>query len=201
MKKVLNIAKTLVLALLATFLVVSVAAAFTVWRDSNFRTLESADAIVVLGAAQYAGKPSPVLKNRLDTAAEVFAEGYAPVILTVGSNLPGDTTTEAEAGRAYLLEKHNLEPERVVAITEGEDTLTSIQAIDTFAQRKSWKTLILISDSMHSARVKTMAESFGYVTFTSSAQSGPGSSFDAGYFAKESLGIVYFWISRLSGTQ
>lgn len=195
-----GVVKTLVLATLATGLVLSVAAGFTVWRDSSMRSLEKADAIVVLGAAQYAGKPSPVLKNRLDTAAQVQNSGFADVIVTVGSNLPGDTTTEAEAGREYLIRKHGTNPEQVIAVAEGTDTLTSVKAIHTVAQEKSWKTLIFVSDSMHSARVKTIAESFGYETFTTSAETGPGSSFDVAYFAKESIGVMYFWVSRLGGS-
>lgn len=199
MKRFFSIAKTLTLATLATALVLSVAAGFTVWRESGTRNLEQADAIVVLGAAQYAGKPSPVLKNRLDTAAQVHARGYANIIVTVGSNLPGDTTTEAEAGREYLMRKYATNPENVIAIAEGEDTYTSIQAVHKVAQEKSWSTLIFVSDSLHSARIKTIAESFGYETFTTSAEAGPGSSFDIAYFAKESAGVVYFWVSRLGG--
>ena len=200
MKRFLAIAKTLILATLATTFVLSVAAGFTVWRESTMRNLEQADAIVVLGAAQYAGKPSPVLKNRLDTAAQVQQSGYADVIVTVGSNLPGDTTTEAEAGREYLMRKYASNSANVIAIAEGEDTYTSIRAVHKVAQEKSWSTLIFVSDSLHSARIKTIAESFGYETFTTSAVSGPGSSFDISYFAKESAGVVYFWVSRLRGS-
>lgn len=200
MKRLLNWVKTLILASLATGLVLSLAAAFTVLRDSNVRTLEKADAIVVLGAAQYAGIPSPVLKNRLDTAAKVQKAGFSEVLVTVGSNLPGDETTEAVAGREYLIDKYNLDPIQVIAIAEGDDTLSSLKAVRTLAEENSWDTLIFVSDSLHSARVKTMAESFGYLSYTTSATSGPGSSFDVTYFAKETVGIVYFWVSRLSGT-
>lgn len=199
MKRVFDLVKTLTLASLATGLVLCVASGFLVLRDSNVRSLEKADAIVVLGAAQYAGTPSPVLKNRLDTAARVQKAGFSEVLVTVGSNLPGDETTEAVAGRQYLIEKHNLDPMQVIAISEGEDTLSSLKAVHTLAQENSWDRLIFVSDSLHSARVKTMAESLGYLSYTTSATSGPGSSFDVTYFAKETVGIVYFWVSRLSG--
>jgi uncharacterized SAM-binding protein YcdF (DUF218 family) len=199
-KRLLNWVKTLLLASLATGLVLSLAAAFTVLRDSNVRTLEKADAIVVLGAAQYAGTPSPVLKNRLDTAAKVQKEGFSGVLVTVGSKLPGDETTEAVAGREYLIDKYDLDPIQVIAIAEGDDTFSSLKAVHTLAEENSWDTLIFVSDSLHSARVKTMAESFGYLSYTTSATSGPGSSFDVAYFAKETVGVMYFWVSRLSGT-
>lgn len=200
MKRFLGITKSLILSTLATVLVLSVAAGFTVWRESTMRNLERVDAIVVLGAAQYAGKPSPVLKNRLDTAAQVQESGYADIIVTVGSNLPGDTTTEAEAGREYLIRKYDANPDNVIAIAEGKDTYSSIHAVHKVAQEKAWSSFIFVSDSLHSARIKTIAESFGYEAFTTSAEAGPGSSFEISYFAKESAGVVYFWVSRLRGT-
>ncbi|MEN9923060.1 MAG: hypothetical protein RIS09_574 [Actinomycetota bacterium] len=197
MKRIFGVLQKVALAVLATTFVVLVAAAFTVLRDSNLRSLEKADAIVVLGAAQYDGIPSPVFRNRLDTAGKVWSEGYAPVIVTLGSNLPGDETTEAAAGRDYLILQFNPAPSNVIAIAEGNDTLTSLKAMHNYAKENGWNRLIFVSDSLHSARIKTMAESLGYKAFTTSADSGPGSSFEPSYFIKETAGVAYFWLSRL----
>ncbi|RMH68846.1 MAG: YdcF family protein, partial [Actinomyces sp.] len=89
--------------------------------------LRSADAIVVLGAAQYDGTPSPVLARRLDHALELYRAGVAPLIVTTGSNQPGDRFTEGYAGYVHLLEA-GVPDEDLLVITTGASTYEQLAA-------------------------------------------------------------------------
>src|SRR6185369_12507813 len=97
-----------VIVVLAVVVGSIVASAIAVWNAAHTddaRRVDHSDAIVVLGAAQYNGNPSPVFRERLDQARLLYDQGRAPVIITLGANEPGDATTEAEAGRAYLVQE------------------------------------------------------------------------------------------------
>ena len=172
--------------------------AFRVWQTARTDTETPADAVIVLGAAQYDGNPSPIFAARLDHAAALFKEGVAPRIVTVGGNRAGDEYTEASAGRRYLLAK-GVPASAVVAVGEGSDTLASLQAVVAVAQRDGWKTAILVSDPWHSLRARTMAEDAGLDAWTSPTRSGPvvqSRETQAKYIVRETAALLYYRITK-----
>lgn len=151
------------------------------------------DVIVVLGAAQFNGDPSPVFANRLDHALELILLDVAPVIVTVGGKQPGDRYTEASAGRNYLIDS-GLSPEQVIAIPTGSDTLESLTAVTVLMRKKKWNSMTLVSDPAHMARTQAIASHFGFAAFTSPTVGGPGSDMDLDYLVRETGGLLHFWI-------
>jgi uncharacterized SAM-binding protein YcdF (DUF218 family) len=156
---------------LALVLVVVGGTAWAVWNAAHTddaRFVDRADAILVLGAAQYQGEPSPVFEGRLEQAQLLYEQGRSDLVLVLGAGQPGDESTEAEAGRGYLLE-HGLPPEAVVAIPEGHTTLESLRAAAGYMTARDLTTAFLVSDPWHNLRVRRMASDLGirgYVSAT-----------------------------------
>jgi uncharacterized SAM-binding protein YcdF (DUF218 family) len=143
--------------------------AYQIWHQSRQDELHSADAIVVLGAAQYDGNPSPVFKARLDQAAYLFNEDLSRTVIVTGGKREGDRFTEAEAGEQYLGIK-GVPPENVLGETEGTTTLESMRAVAEMAEENGITSVLLVSDPMHSERIKRMADDLGFEeTYTSPA--------------------------------
>lgn len=143
--------------------------AFQVWEQSRDDEVYYADAIVVLGAAQYNGRPSPVFKARLDQAAYLFNEGLADTVIVTGGKQPGDTFTEAAAGAKYLTEE-GVPPNQILSETDGLTTLESLKNVWNLVQDRSIEKVLLVSDPMHSERIKRIAGDLGFEkSFTSPA--------------------------------
>ena len=143
--------------------------AFQVWEQSREDEVFYADAIVVLGAAQYNGEPSPVFKARLDQAAYLFNEGLAETVIVTGGKQPGDTFTEAATGARYLTEE-GVPLNQILSETEGLTTLESLQNVWELTRDRSIAKVLLVSDPMHSERIKRIAGDLGFEkTFTSPA--------------------------------
>jgi uncharacterized SAM-binding protein YcdF (DUF218 family) len=158
-------------AVLAVVVVVGGTAA-DVWWTARSDDRGPADALVVLGAAQYDGTPSSVFEARLDQAAALYREGVAPRVITVGGKLAGDQFTEAAAGRAYLAEQGVPESD-VTAVEEGSDTLGSVRAVARVMAEQGLDSAVLVSDPWHSLRSRTMARDAGIDAGVSPARSGP----------------------------
>jgi uncharacterized SAM-binding protein YcdF (DUF218 family) len=122
--------------------------------------IDRADAIVVLGAAQYDGEPSPVFAGRLDHAALLFEQGRADRVLVLGAGQPGDRFTEAEAGRTYLVEK-GVPEEAIIPVPEGHTTFESLRAAAPVMREAGMDSAFLVSDPWHNARVERMAGDLG----------------------------------------
>jgi uncharacterized SAM-binding protein YcdF (DUF218 family) len=153
----------LTLVVLVPVVIVGVTA-FAVWRaahDDDASRIDSADAILVLGAAQYGGDPSPVFAGRLEHAELLFEQGRAPLVIVLGGNRPGDRTTEAEAGRDYLISRSGLPPDAVVAVPVGSSTLESMQAAATYMHERGLQRAFLVSDPWHNLRIERMAADVG----------------------------------------
>ncbi|HEY6567855.1 MAG TPA: YdcF family protein [Actinomycetota bacterium] len=156
------------LLLLASFAAVAFSA-ITVWRSAHrdgAADVEQADAIIVLGAAQYDGTPSPVFKGRLDHAALLYGQDRAAMVMVLGSNQPGDRTTEAEAGRAYLIEQ-GVPETAVTAVPVGHSTYESLQAAARQMRERRLNTAFLVSDPWHNARIQAMASDLGFTGYPS----------------------------------
>lgn len=134
-----------------------------------------ADAIVVLGAAQYDGRPSPVLKARLDHALSLWARHLAPRLVFTGGMGDGDTTSEAAVGRRYAV-KHGVPDSAILTETRGRTTAESMQRVAAMMDTVSGREVILVSDPFHMLRLSILARRFALVPHTSPTRTSPISS-------------------------
>ncbi len=158
----------LLLLAVAVLLVIGVTGV-AVWRAAHTddaSRVERADAILVLGAAQYGGQPSPVFQGRLEHAALLYEEGRAQLVLVLGGSQPGDVTTEAEAGRDFLVAA-GIPPAAVAAIPEGGTTLESLRAAARYMRAHGLRSAFLVSDPWHNLRIKRMAGDVGIQGYAS----------------------------------
>lgn len=153
----------------------------------------TADSIVVLGAAQYNGRPSPVFAARLDHAAALYRAGAAGHIITVGGNQPGDAVTEGEAGEAYLADT-GIPEAALVGIPRGIDTLVSLRAAARAMADRGWHSTIIVTDPWHEARCRMIARDLGLDVQVSAVTSGPAtaSSVEWRYIKREVLGALFY---------
>ena len=141
-------------------------------RQSTVDEVRPADVILVLGAAEYRGKPSPVLEARLNHALFLYRQQWAPRILTTGGAGGDPTFTEGEVGRAYL-SSHGIPSEAIITETQGASTVESTAAAAEIMRRMNLKSCIVVSDGYHIYRVKKMLESQGMHVFGSPRPSEP----------------------------
>lgn len=131
-----------------------------------------ADAIVVLGAAQYVGRPSPVFKSRLDHAVKLWKGGTAPLVILTGGFGAGDTTTEAEVGRKYVIGQGV--PDSVILVENaGRSTSASLRTVVGMMQARELKTAVLVSDPFHMFRLGIIARRLGLEAYTSPTEDSP----------------------------
>ena len=155
--------------------------------------IDRADAIVVLGAAQYDGVPSPVFAGRLEQAQLLYEQGRADRVLVLGAGQPGDVTTEGDAGRNYLLSK-GLPATDVIAIPVGHTSFESLQAAATWMKERGLRSAFLVSDPWHNLRIRRMASDLGlegYVSATwhSAARS---EATRLGGYVRETFAYLYY---------
>jgi uncharacterized SAM-binding protein YcdF (DUF218 family) len=171
---------------------------FRVWQVARADDRDHVDVVVVLGAAQYDGRPSSVLGARLDHAARLWRAGVAPTIVTVGGRRSGDAFTEAQAGENYLT-KYGVPRSAVVPVEAGSDTLGSLQAVARRAETEGWRSAVIVSDPWHSLRARTMADDFGLPSGTSPTRSGPvvqTREIQARYILRESGGLLFYRLTH-----
>jgi uncharacterized SAM-binding protein YcdF (DUF218 family) len=135
---------------------------FRIYQQSHRDELSAADAIVVLGAAQYDGEPSPVFKARLDQGAFLYEEGFSDLVMVSGGKQKSDRFTEAEVGEQYLFEEYSIPYDQVTGETEGTTTLESMRNIRSVAEERGVDSVLLVSDPLHSSRVKRIALDLGF---------------------------------------
>lgn len=169
-----------------------------VWRAANNPIVRSADVIVVLGAAQLDGRPGDALEARLIEAKRIFDLGLAPSIITVGAGAPGDRTTEAASGKAWL-RAHGVPAKKVTAIEEGRDTLVSTKAYVTLMKKRMISDVIIVTDPFHCQRAMTMANDHGVISTCSPVQTGPNTISQSGYkylLREAGAYLVYISVGR-----
>jgi uncharacterized SAM-binding protein YcdF (DUF218 family) len=167
MKRVWLIAGTGAGVVAVTALALQVAAVARHIRvQSTVDEARPADVIVVLGAAEYRGKPSPVLEARLNHALFLYLQGLAPRILTTGGRGGDPTFTEGEVAHAYLA-RHGVPSEAILVESEGETTVQSLAAAVEIMRRMNLKSCIVVSDGYHIYRVKKVLETEGMQVYGS----------------------------------
>ncbi len=158
------------------------------------RTAEphQADAIVVMGAAQYNGRPSQVFEARLEHALALYEDGYAPLIVVTGGKMPGDAYTEGETARNYFLE-HGVPESAIVGEFEGRDTWQSMQGVAAVLDGTGVRSLIIVSDGFHLLRSELMARELGFDASGAAAPDSPirpWSGAEFSYLIRETGGII-----------
>lgn len=155
-----------------------------------------ADAIAVLGAAQYNGRPSPVFRARLDHAADLLQRGLAPLVLVTGGVGAGDTLSEAEVGRRYLV-RRGVPLDAVVALPSAATTIASLQRVADWFDGHASRRVVLVSDGFHLLRLKILAGRRGLTAYTSPAPDSPihaNPRRNAGYILSEGLKVPVTWL-------
>jgi len=155
--------RLLVIVLAALVLAVAVASVHIV-READLQQVYPADAIVVFGAAEYAGRPSPVLRARLDHAYDLYAKRLAPVIITTGGAAEDPSYSEGGVGHDYLM--HRGVPERnLIAETLGTDTAHSAERLGVIMRANGMKSCLAVSDEYHVFRIKKLLEHEGMTVY------------------------------------
>ena len=172
------------------------ACAMTVWRaahDDEASRVERADVIIVLGAAQYGGTPSPVFQGRLDHAVLLFRQGRAASVMVVGGKAPGDSTTEAQAGRDYLVSQ-GIPAGSALAEPVGRTTYESLAGAATYMRGHGMESAFLVSDPWHNARITRMASDLGIRGYASATWTSAATSEDTRFsgYARETLAYLYY---------
>lgn len=146
------------------------ASAVLIWSARD--EARPAQAIVVLGAAQYAGRPSPVLRARLDHALGLWKRDLASLLILTGGTGTGDTTSEAAVGRTYA-KKRGVPDTLILVENEGRTTSESMKAVAGMLEVRGLHTALLVSDPFHMLRLRILARRFGFTPYTSPTRTSP----------------------------
>jgi uncharacterized SAM-binding protein YcdF (DUF218 family) len=134
--------------------------AVQVVHTASLEEIRPADAIVVFGAAEYSGRPSPVLRARLDHALDVFHHGVAPVVITTGGAAGDPTFSEGGVGRDYLM-RHGVPERSLIAETQGRDTAESAMRVGVIMRANGLHSCVAVSDAYHVFRIRKLLEHEG----------------------------------------
>lgn len=137
-----------------------------VWSVGRSDQARPVDAIVVMGAAQYDGRPSPQLAARLDHVVDLWDEGLAPLVITTGGNQPGDRFTEAEASAAYLIER-GVPTSAILLENSGSTTYESLESVAAMMGSRGLDSVLIATDPYHALRSRMTAEEVGLDAYTS----------------------------------
>ena len=174
-----------VVAVLAVYYLANL---WLVFRTGNTDQARHVDAIVVLGAAQYDGTPSPQLAARLDHVVELWDDGVASLVVTTGGNQPGDRFTEAQASAAYLGERGV--PADAIVEVGGNTSYDSLVAVRNELQGRNLGSVLLVSDPYHALRIRLISQELGLTAYVSPTQTSPVRGSDVLWHElKEAAGI------------
>lgn len=148
----------LLLILLAVVLIsFFVSTASRIVQAASLQEVPQADAIVVFGAAEYSGRPSPVLKARLDHALDLFHRGVAPVVITTGGAASDPVYSEGGVGKDYLM-RHGVPERSIIAETQGSDTSQSAVRVAVIMHANGLRSCVAVSDAYHVFRIRRLLE-------------------------------------------
>lgn len=183
---------------LSFIIVAALTLGFLIKRQAARDEARPSDAIVVLGAAQWDGKPSPVLQARLDHAFELYAAGLAPKVIVTGGVGTGDNYSEGEVARQYLLRK-GIPAAAVLTENRGRTSYESMEGATALMQHNGWRRALLVSDPFHMYRLKQMAGDLGVQAATSPTRTSPirpGSDEERRYMLREVATLADYLLFR-----
>ena len=172
MAKVGHTIRMLLTSTIATVLVFWLGWMGAVLLWSTIDQARPAESIVVLGAAQYDGHPSPVLRARLDHAVDLWNRHMAQIVILTGGRGSGDTTSEAAVGRSYV-KRHGVPDTAILLENEGRTTRASLIAVSRMLSDRGMKTAILVSDPFHMLRLWILSRRLGFTPYTSPTRTSP----------------------------
>jgi uncharacterized SAM-binding protein YcdF (DUF218 family) len=182
--------------LIAAGLVYGVVTFAQVWAASRREQARPVQAIVVLGAAQYNGRPSPVLRARLEHAYDLWHQGRSDIIVVTGGRQPGDRFTEASASANYLLSR-GVPDSQVLREVSGRNSWQSLASAATFLKARGRRKVLLVSDPFHDLRISLMAGELGLTAFVSPTRTSPIKGASAfGHMIRETAEVA---IGRIIG--
>ena len=161
-----KIAAVVLLVLFVSAVAFDVATSTAIIQQSSIDERRPADAIVVFGAAEYSGRPSPVLRARLDHGLDLYRQDMAPYIITTGGSGKDPHYSEGGVGHAYLL-AHGVPDEALIEETQGGDTDQSAERVAVIMHANGLRTCLAVSDAYHLFRVKRLMDRQGVACFTS----------------------------------
>ncbi len=181
----------LALAALAVFLALT---ALRIVREGSLQEVHPADAIIVFGAAEYAGHPSPVWRARLDHAFDLFRLGIAPVVITTGGAASDPSFSEGGVGSSYL-ERRGIPERSLIAETQGSDTAQSAVRVAVIMRANGLHSCIAVSDAYHVFRIKKLLEheGIGPVYVAPRPDSRPHNVVQRGYAVLHEVGSYLLW--------
>lgn len=147
-------------------------ATYRIWEQGDRDEVRPAGAIVVLGAAQYDGRPSPVFAARLDHAIALYEDGYAPLFVVTGGKQPGDRATEAETARRYAVAR-GIPEDAIVMEDEGRTTQASLESVAAMLTARGVEDAVFVSDPTHMLRVLRIADDAGLTAWGSPTRTSP----------------------------
>lgn len=196
MRRAAVIALKVVAAVLAALVLYSAVTFVQVWLAARRDGAHKAQAIVVFGAAQFNGRPSSVLKARLDHAVDLYDRHVAPVIVVTGGRQPGDRFTEATASADYLHTK-GVPDNDILREVSGHSSWQSLASTASFLKVRHIRDVVLVSDPFHSLRIGGMAAELGLDASTSPTRTSPISGLDvATYMGRETVAVA---VGRIVG--
>ena len=164
-----------------------------VWWVGKSDQARVVDAIVVLGVAQYDGRPSPQLQARLDHALALLLEGASPLVITTGGNQPGDRFNEAETSANYLIKGLGIDYQAVEILQEnsGSTTRESLIGVRDIMQSRGLHSVLIVTDPYHSLRSRLIAQDLDLVAYVSPTRTSPlrGASAVSRH-VREALGVA-----------
>jgi uncharacterized SAM-binding protein YcdF (DUF218 family) len=185
-----------VLVVIGLLVALYAVALYDVWSTAGHDEARPVDVIVVLGAAQYDGRPSPDLAARLDHALDLYHRGLAPRIFVTGGKQPLDRFTVAATGDRYL-EDRGVPATAIMREDQGRTTWQSLTAVAQSIKDQGWQSVLLVSDPYHSARIKGMATELGLEAYVSPTRTSPVGGFAAfRHMLKEAGGVA---VARVVG--
>lgn len=171
--------------------------AYVVWnyvqvaRQADRNEARAADAIIVFGAAEYAGKPSPIYRARLDHGLALYKQGLAPFVITTGGPGEDEHFNEGGVGRDYLIAA-GIPPEKIIAETQSSDTSDSAERVAIIMKTNHLKSCLAVSDGYHIHRIKLMLAEQGIMAY--GAPRSPAKPLSTGgrilYFLREVLSLT-----------
>ena len=163
-------------------------------RGDEVAKAPTADAIVVLGAAQFDGRPQEYLVARLEHARSLYRAEAATRILTLGGKQPGDRFTEADAGQSWLVQR-GVPERRILRVGQGNDTLQSIEAAAELMRARGWDSALVVTDPWHELRSTAMLRDQGVTAHASPTSTGPsvgGVGVTVRYVTRETLAYLAY---------
>ena len=177
-----KIVRRIIAVVVLLVLIVPSYESYQIWRTGHTAKPVSSDAIIVLGAAQFNGVPTPILSARIEDARVLYRAGLAPLIITVGAGAKGDNFSEAQSSSNTLKSgAHLVKAAKVVTISVGRDTLSSTVAYAAYMRLHNLKSVIIATDPYHCYRAMAMARDAGLTASCAPVATGPGSTAHTGF--------------------